>query len=111
MKLLNVLQMVIVFLVQGTAAYAYTPNNFGCLDQVSNHAVAGCVGLGAGENEVNLMDAPWNLDISAYDCTRADLSCQRPTCCSELIWVQSVLSVGVWKQEWREIDGSEIQEY
>ncbi|POW03612.1 hypothetical protein PSHT_11617 [Puccinia striiformis] len=108
MKLLNVLQMVIVFLVQGTAAYAYTPNNFGCLDQVSNHAVAGCVGLGL-ERMNN--GRPWNLDISAYDCTRADLSCQRPTCCSELIWVQSVLSVGVWKQEWREIDGSEIQEY
>ncbi|KAI7940847.1 hypothetical protein MJO28_013132 [Puccinia striiformis f. sp. tritici] len=105
------IQIAMMFLIQGDTAHANTPNNFGCLDRVPNHPVAGCVVLGPGENEVNLMGPPSNLDISAYDCTRADPSCQRPTCCSELTWVQSVLSVGVWNRECREIDGSEIQKY
>ncbi|KAH9444835.1 hypothetical protein MJO29_012959 [Puccinia striiformis f. sp. tritici] len=111
MQSLNVLRMVMVFLIQGKAAHANTPNNFGCLDKVPNYPVAACVASGPGDNQVKPMVAPWNPDIKAYDCTKADPKSQRASCCPAPNWAQYLLSVGVWKLVCREIDGAEIQKY
>ncbi|KAI7934764.1 hypothetical protein MJO29_016027 [Puccinia striiformis f. sp. tritici] len=60
MQLLNILQISMVLLIQGGAAYTNTPNNFGCAGRVPDHSEAGCVANLPESNGVRMMVAPWN---------------------------------------------------
>ncbi|KAI7949254.1 hypothetical protein MJO28_008075 [Puccinia striiformis f. sp. tritici] len=94
MQFLNLLQISMVLLVQGAAAFTNTLSNFGCKDRVANHPEAGCAASTPGSSTVGMMVAAWNNNIHAYDCSQ-NLDYQ--------------ISVDLWKQDCREIDGSEIK--
>ncbi|KAH9440218.1 hypothetical protein Pst134EA_030299 [Puccinia striiformis f. sp. tritici] len=111
MQLLNILQISMVLLIQGGAAYTNTPNNFGCAGRVPDHSEAGCVANLPESNGVRMMVAPWNDYEGAYDCSQADPSFKRATCCSDPSDLKYQLSIDIWKQKCREIDGSEIKQY
>ncbi|POW15513.1 hypothetical protein PSTT_02056 [Puccinia striiformis] len=130
-QLLNVLPILIVLLIQGKAGYANTVKpantitNFGCAGCVPNYYAAGCVKWGPmgphptdisrntfkfntwtkffSLSKPQVIMAPWNPKKSAYDCLLAD---PEASCCAH---VTNDLSLGVWKEKCRNIDGSEIK--
>ncbi|KAI7933134.1 hypothetical protein MJO29_017023 [Puccinia striiformis f. sp. tritici] len=56
-----------------------------------------------------VMVAAWNNNIHAYDCSQVDPRFRRGTCCSDPSNLDYQISVDLWKQDCREIDGSEIK--
>ncbi|KAI9605606.1 hypothetical protein KEM48_002060 [Puccinia striiformis f. sp. tritici PST-130] len=66
------LPILMVFLIQGAAAYTNTLNNFGCKDRVTNYPEAGCAAWTPGSSTVDMMVAAWNNDLQAYDCSQVD---------------------------------------
>ncbi|KAH9453018.1 hypothetical protein PSHT_10015 [Puccinia striiformis] len=109
MQFLNLLQISMVLLVQGAAAFTNTLSNFGCKDRVANHPEAGCAASTPGSSTVGMMVAAWNNNIHAYDCSQVDPRFRRGTCCSDPSNLDYQISVDLWKQDCREIDGSEIK--
>ncbi|KNE95563.1 hypothetical protein PSTG_11167 [Puccinia striiformis f. sp. tritici PST-78] len=82
MQSLDILQISMVLLIQGKAAYANTPDNFGCAG-VPDHGAAGCAAYQPEVSGVKMMIAPWNGKVGAYDCTHMDPAFKRASCCAD----------------------------
>ncbi|KAH9444606.1 hypothetical protein MJO28_013366 [Puccinia striiformis f. sp. tritici] len=117
MQFLNIYQIsfVVVLLIQNAAPAAFSNKrwNFGCLDRISKHPIAGCVASIASSTDVSPIPAPWNTDIGAYDCrkSKTNPTHHRPTCCSDISFVLYNLPLYTWKTQCTEIDGSAIKHF
>ncbi|KNE98241.1 hypothetical protein PSTG_08511 [Puccinia striiformis f. sp. tritici PST-78] len=73
----NIFAILIVLLIQGRSAYS---QSFGCSGNVKDHSFSGCVKHVYRQSKVNIMIAPWDNAVGAYDCSNTKH--KKPSCCS-----------------------------
>ncbi|POW04549.1 hypothetical protein PSHT_04745 [Puccinia striiformis] len=77
MQSYNIFAISIVLLIQGRGVYS---QSFGCSGNVKDHPLSGCVKHVYRQSKVNIMIAPWDNAVGAYDCSNTKH--KKPSCCS-----------------------------
>ncbi|KNE97169.1 hypothetical protein PSTG_09595 [Puccinia striiformis f. sp. tritici PST-78] len=94
----------IVLLIQGKGAYS---QSFGCSGNVKDHPFSGCVKHIYRQSKVDIMIAPWDNVVGAYDCSNTQH--KKPTCCSNKSDMPATMDNIVWKRNCKEINGADIK--